>query len=40
MREIKKGYGFKGQGSREDLGGDGGGKPIIRIHCIKNIYFQ
>lgn len=35
MKKRKKGCGFGGQGSGEDLERVGGGKSIIRIYCMK-----
>lgn len=38
--ERKKGYRFGWVGCWEILGGVGGGKAVIRIYCMKTVYFQ
>lgn len=37
FNERKKGYGWGGE---EDLEGNGGGKTIIRIYCVKTSIFN
>lgn len=40
MRERKKGVDLGGWESEKDQRGTRGEESVIRIHCIKKIYFQ